>query len=215
MNSEQQPVNIHFEETAAPPPAPAPEARTPHTDWDAVITGYREVLIKARAKATGQSPVTDPIPGVTMDLGTDKYGNISVPKLRGRYAIDEKTKEPRYALDRFVRLSLGKRHGRLRPHWNKARLALKSLSIETFRAEYQAHEDHLRMAATTVGQEFAGVPQDQLVKLAAHATKTAVREFRRRRFAARAARRTRQSVARRINFGIIPGNVDRRAHAEG
>ena len=67
--NDQQSVNIHFEEPVAAPPADT-TPRTPHTDWNQIIEGYREVLIKARAARTGQSPVTDPIPGVTMELGT-------------------------------------------------------------------------------------------------------------------------------------------------
>lgn len=184
----------------------APVAYNPHADWERLIGGLRAAMMEALVKK-GVSPVLDPVPGHTMALGADKYGNLAVPALRGRYVA--------FAFDKYGRLSTGKGKGRLKPHWNQRKLGIKSLAIDIFRTEYAAYEKQMRLEDEKDGKEFQGISPEEFAPIAARSMKLGGREFKRRRKAERHARRERQRVSARINFGLIPGNADKRAHAEG
>lgn len=208
MNDEKEVVKL--KEVEVEPPAPAHRPLNPHYLWEQLVGSLRTALQAKRH----DSPMTDPIPGPTMELGTDRYGNILVPALRGRYAVDEKTKEPRFAYDANGLLSFGqKKPKRLKRHWNKKQLAMKSFAIETFRADFLQYEATVRDACAKAGKEFTGVDEQAIPALAAKSTKHAMRVFERRRLFDRKTRRDIKRASRRVNFGLVPGNVDRRAHA--
>jgi hypothetical protein len=198
MTEERQVINL---EASPVVPAEAPKFN-PHVAWDALMRSIQQ------AKALGKSPaILEDIPtGYTMKLGKDKYGNVLVPALRGKYV--------RYAFDRYGRLSTGAPgRGRLRPHWNKTKLMIKDLGIELFRQGFTAYSDEMRAEDAKDGKPFQGITPEEFAPIAANAVKDAPRLFKKLRRAERKARRARQHVARRINFGLIPGNVDRRNHA--
>lgn len=160
------------------------ESKVALEQWDKLVEGMRAVLRKAK--------------------GLPEDGVVTLPgdTLPVRYI--------RYALDKNGMLATGKKHGRQRPHWNKKKLALKSLSIELFRREFAAYETAMRAAK---GKEWDGMQEADLKIVATRVAVILPGEFKVARKAARTARHNRQRVARRINFGLIPGNSDRRAHA--
>jgi hypothetical protein len=119
----------------------------------------------------------------------------------------------RYALDSNGRLSLGRRHGRLLPHWNKKRLAIKSMSLEIFKREVAVMLDALKQDAAEKGVPFTGLTDDMLGLVGVRATTLTTRYFAGNRRAAAKATNARQDVSRRINHGLQAGNEDRRAHA--
>lgn len=119
----------------------------------------------------------------------------------------------RYALDSHGRLSLGRRTGRLRPHWNKKRLAIKSLSLEIFKREAAAMIAALTQQAAEKGETFSGLTADMLGLIGVRATTLTARHFASNRRAVSRAADARQDVSRRVNHGLQQGNADRRAHA--
>lgn len=152
--------------------------------WDKLVDGCRAVLRKAKGLPEEDVVV---LPG------------DSAP---GRYV--------RYALDKNGYLSTGKKHGRRRPHWNKKKLALKDLSIQLFRREFVLYEEAMRKAK---GADWKGMEAADLSIVAARVAVILPGEFNARRTAARVAARNRHRVARRINYGLLASNADRRAHA--
>lgn len=192
--------------TTAPTAQAAPIVNDPHGAWAMMMQGLRTKLL-AGAAMRGESPLVDPIPGYTMELGEDKYGKPVVPALRGKYV--------RYAFDRYGRLSLGHGKGRLKRHFTKTQLAMKSAAIEQFRAEYTAYESMMRIEDAKDGKAFQGVTEEEIMAFAPGATKRGVRAMRKQRRAEARAKRARQQASRKINFGMLPGNSDRRAHAHG
>jgi len=163
------------------------ESKHAMEQWDKLVEGVRAVLRKAK--------------------GLPEDGVVTLPgdTLPVKYV--------RYALNNKGMLATGKQHGRRKPHWNKRKLALKSLSIELFRREFVAYESAMREAYAKEGKEFDGMHEGDIKLLAVRINLILPGEFNARRTAARVAARNRQRTARRVNFGLLPGSADRRAHA--
>lgn len=182
---------------------PKPKKYDPHADWDRLVGTLREAIMKARAGK--ESPVINPIPNKALD----EYGRPL------RYAKD-KADQPRYAFDAQGRLSLGTllRHGkRIKRHYSKKQLAIKELALTGFKNRLRDLIGQLVLAAEKEGKEFEGIPANMMSTLANNANKEARRNYKRGRRAARYQARMRHRVSRRINFGLLAGNADRRAHA--
>lgn len=164
------------------------DSKVAQEQWNTLVDGIRAVLRKAK--------------------GLPEEGIVTLPgdNLPSRYI--------RYALDKHGMLSTGNtRQGRRRKHWNKRKLALKSLSIELFRREFVAYENAMRDVYAKDGKEFDGMHEADIKLLATRINLILPGEFNARKAAARVAARNRQRTARRVNFGMLPGNSDRRAHA--
>lgn len=163
------------------------QSKAAQEQWDKHVEGIRAVIRKAKGLPETEAVV---LPG---------------DSLSARYV--------RYALDSKGNLSMGKRRGRKNPHWNKKKLALKSLSIELFRREFIAYEAAMKEAYAKEGKQFDGMHEYDLRLLATRIAVILPGEFNARRRATRVAARDRQRVARRIGFGLLAGNGDHRAHA--
>lgn len=188
--------------------APVEKKYDPHADWQQFVGALREARIQQIAKATGQSPVRNPIP----EEALDEHGRPL------QYAKD-KNEQPRYAYDNAGRLSLGvlaSKHSRrrIKPHMNKRQLAVKALALAEFRRLFAALSAELSALAVKEGREFEGIPMHLMGKISAEAVQTAAAQYKINRRRERKQRRQRQQISRRINFGLIPGNSDRRAHAQ-
>src|SRR5258708_3978322 len=156
------------------------ESKLALEQWDKLVEGVRAVLRKAKG------------------LPEDEIVTLPGDTLPVRYI--------RYALDKKGMLATGKQHGRRRPHWNKRKLALKSLSIELFRREFAAYEAARKGIYEKDGKKFDGMHAADIKILATRIAVILRGEFNAARPAARVAARNRQRVARRINFGLLPGN---------
>ena len=188
-------------ESALPP---APKEYDPHADWYRLVGTLREALTKQLAGK--QSPVTNPIPKEALD----SYGRPL------QYAKDPETKQPRYAYDAQGRLSLGTllRHGkRIKRHYSKKQLAVKELAMTGFGDRLRDLIGQLVLAAQKEGKEFEGIPASMMSTLANNANKAARRAFKVSRREERKQQRLRHRLSRRINFGLLAGNADRRAHS--
>src|SRR5258708_30715042 len=116
------------------------ESKLALEQWDKLVEGVRAVLRKAKG------------------LPEDEVVTLPGDTLPVRYI--------RYALDKKGMLATGKQHGRRRPHWNKRKLALKSLSIEIFRREFVAYESAMKQAYAVEGKAFDGMHDGDIKLLA-------------------------------------------------
>jgi hypothetical protein len=175
----------------------------PHAAWESLMQGVREVIWKER-KNRIRSPLPDPIPGYTEDVGVDKFGKPLVPKLRGRYV--------KYAFDSRGMLSIGKPKGRENPHRSPREQKIKNLCVESFKKEFESFHS---FASEKLGEDFLGVSPEDFVKIADKATVKAKREFYRKLRSERKERNARSLSSRQINRGLIQGADNRIAHAQG
>lgn len=202
---EEQEIKKEIEQPVSTLRLEEPKQYNPHDAW-------QELMLRQQAEGTrrsvvrGDSPVVvPPIPdGVTMELKADKYGTVLAPKHRGKHI--------RFAFDKDGRLSTGHPHGRIKPHMNKNRMALKNFQTAVFRREYAAYEKEIRAEDAKDGKPFGGVTTEELAAITIRSMIMGQREFKKTRQQERAAQRARQKAARRINFGLVPGNADRTAH---
>jgi hypothetical protein len=178
------------------------ELFNPHVAWEQQQIAIREVLLKER-KSRLQSPILS-LPGYSDIIGIDKRGKPVLPKLYGRYV--------RYSFDRNGYLSTGKRHGRRNPHPSPREVKIKNLCVETFRDEFNLfHEASVKK----YGDSFLGVSPEEFMAIASVATVKAKREFYKRLRKERYVRNARSLSSRQINRGLILGQDNRIAHAEG
>ena len=154
------------------------EKLTPET----IMTFRWNKIVDAARKAKARlqkstSPVDLSLPGDTQ---------------RGTYS--------RLALDAYGQLSLARPpRGRRKQRLNKRMLATKSYTLLVFQRELKKYMEHFGIPADKLTPEDLG-------KVAARSSVIAVKEIKANRLADRQARRARQKNARRVNFGIVPGN---------
>lgn len=126
----------------------------------------------------------------------------------------------RHAFDNKGRLSLGKKHGRMKQRPNKAAFAISLIGQRLF-TKFLVKEFHkflvkeFHKSQTQIGspdtptQTTAEINQ----KCQRNAARQAEREYNGPIKAQAKAARRRQQTSRRINAGLIPGGADRRSHA--
>ena len=163
--------------------------------WDKIVEGCREVL----AKAKGLKPKEISLPG---DKNSPRY--------------------IKYALGRDGQLALPKRKGRIRPHRDGGEIdSVNRISILIFQRGLEqlfvAAQTKVKESEAEKGEkvEIQPISGQEVMALQRKAYNQAVRMVEEKRRQHRDAARTRQKVSRRINAGLIPGNSDRSAHAQG
>jgi hypothetical protein len=141
----------------------------------------------------------------------------------------------KYALDANGNLSFGKRHGRRKPRGKHAgfkkqrQIAIAGIAQKLFGAYLtslfkaaKVEQDAAMAKAKEEGASeeellkigMAPLTQEKMNKAQKWAFTKAVEIYEAPERAEKKLRRLRQHTARRINFGLIAGNVDRRCHAE-
>lgn len=100
--------------------------------------------------------------------------------------------------------------GRKRPHWRPAMNAIKSLTLEIFRREY---EESFRIEMLDAAREGRQLPeelgQQETIQLYVKASMAAQQQFQLRVSNGKRDTRRRQKLSHRINAGLISPNVNR------
>ena len=100
-------------------------------------------------------------------------------------------------------LSVGKQHGRLKPHMNLRQQAIKSASLRIFRELFQSRAELLQATAAAQKIEYLGIPDAMLPKLGKIAAQLAIKEVKAaRKLKALRARRVQQH-SRKVNAGLL------------
>lgn len=134
----------------------------------------------------------------------DEKAIIELPGDKFRYV--------KFALNRHGLYSMPRPKGKIKHHWSKRQLQLKDMALMLFRDLFMAYEKQLRVEQ---GAAYEGVPNAIVQKLGELAARQASRAVLRNYRLGRKGQRTRQKTARRINFGLLPGNARRDTHAAG
>lgn len=122
----------------------------------------------------------------------------------------------KYAYDNQGRFSLGKAKGRrLRPHQSPAAIELLRVTNFCLHQELGKVFKAMETAAKAEGEDAKPSNIDQIAfdKCRDKAFARAVDVIHRSKADAKKARRQRHRTARRINFGLIPGNARRDSHS--
>ena len=126
--------------------------------------------------------------------------------MRGKYI--------KFAFDNRKLPSMPKAHGRKNPRLKAKGVRIKNLSLLIFRALYEELEEQVKKSLKLT-EKFAGLTQDQIKDLGAIAGKKAAERINELGANMRKAKRDRQKVARRVNFGLLAGNRARATHSGG
>jgi hypothetical protein len=114
----------------------------------------------------------------------------------------------RVALDSHGLPALPKAHGRRKPRMTKAHQRVKSYAIQAFRPLFAARIAELKAAAEAKGEQFVGIPQDEIPKIGARAAMVGLRQAKAKFKNVKRLARNRSKLSRKINAGILPGNTN-------
>ena len=215
--------------SAAAVPAVAPPAPT-HAEVVAMIlkqqqehfdkNDHAERLALAKRKSESGQPWNNPLFGMEFDNPSIEYTleelKSLVPLERDRlnYAwtsTKESTKSDKngkvthggLAKNKHGLLSMGRAHGRLKPHMNQHQQAVKSASLRIFRELFQSRAELLQATAAEQKIEYLGIPDAMLPKLGKIAAQLAIKEV---RAASKQTARKANSVqqhSRKVNAGLL------------
>lgn len=184
------------------PPVEAPAPVTPEDmaakahafvqgQWDSIADNARAIIAKRKGLFSDPSvqPTLDELrAAVPLEGDTLKYKVIA----RGRLGT----------------LAFPKQTGRRRPHMTKHAQHVKSESLRVFRHLFTNHVHTLEILARKAGEPFNGVPADDLPKLGARAAVLAAKAVKNTRAERRRRARNQQKLSRRINAGVVAGNIN-------
>lgn len=189
----QPPINISPAELAAK------YQEFQQNQWDEQVNQIRMGIAKRKGLLSDPSVVLSPaelreaapLEGDKIRYAKDKAGNL------------------RIATNRHGMFSWPKpQGGRKRPHMTKHAMAIKSRAISIFRGMFTTHAAELEATAKEKGEQFLGVPTENLTKIGARASILAALYNKRDAKAARITRRNMQKLSRRINAGVVNGNTN-------
>jgi hypothetical protein len=192
-------------------------------EWDNIANGerfksaVRKGFVDSDRKLTARGRINLGLnPKADAEIVTEAQLRTLVP-LEGdnmRYAttIGDRKVNPRMAENKLGFFSWPKPRGRRKPRPTPHQQSIKSTTLGIFRKMLDSHTNVLAAEAKEQGQPFNGVPVDDINKLGAKASKLAMGVVKERGKAARRKARRTQELSRRINRGLTPGNVNKRAY---
>lgn len=137
---------------------------------------------------------------------------VPIPEDKIRFATYPKghkfAGQPRIAVDRFGLPALPKARGRRNRHMTKHEQAVKSAAIIIFRTLFGERKAVLEAEADVKGEKFVGIPEAELPKLGARATRMASQQVKATNAQYRRRTRNRTKLSRKINAEILPGNTN-------
>lgn len=179
-------------------------ARFQQNEWDKAVQGSRMVQARERGLSVAFDPSVVLTPAELVAMVPLEGDDI-------RYAKDADGK-PRMATNKYGMFSWPKQRGRRRPHMTKHAQAVKSSAIRIFKGLFAKRIIELEAAAVQSGETFNGIPNDALPAIGARATILASKGIADNRKARRRRMRNESKLQRRINTGVIAGNVNRHAY---
>ena len=122
-----------------------------------------------------------------------------------RYALDPKTNQPRIAFMANQLYAMPKGRGRRKARIGAMQGMMRQMATYIFQHLFEDAEAKARHALKE-GEEFKGVPQEEVKKLGQLAAREAGRHFRSQAAISARESRRRHRQARRAGFGLIAGN---------
>lgn len=143
-------------------------------------------------------------------IPTDEELRAMVPmpedRLNYTWANPKKGTAGVVAENKYGLISVGRPHGRKKPHMSKRKQLVHGASLRIYKKLFAEAVKVAEAAAAKDGKPYAGVPEDYVQTLAAKSLRLGAREVYRSYKAQKRHERRIQQASRSVNNGLLPGN---------
>jgi hypothetical protein len=124
-------------------------------------------------------------------------------RLNYEWKNEDKGTQGVFAKNKYGLYSIPKGHGRIKPHMNLRRQAVKAAALRIFETLFAEAAQRLEATCKEEKIEYLGIPDAMIPELGEKAARIAIREVAAQRKATARSKRRRQEFSRRVNAGLI------------